>query len=1351
MIPRSEAHSNRPIARKQESFNVGMITDIEAIDLDNNSVADLTNARGHNNCVKGAVGTRLWQDITLANVVPVPFNITLTNNIVESFDLTGQPLGILRGDPEQYEIRCVDSEGNSTVMYITKAISPLSAEVDYDKVTYGDAPSGVQFTGCVVTGKINARHYDETYQIEYMMQGHFVYARGITSPDWKVYTTIDRSSVVNAESQMFKIGSKIVLLNGHNIFVLGDPLEDDYYIYTANGDLPDFPLDKQAINLTSANPSTYRYMYGLTKQTGSYTLDRNSKDTFIEVETPPFLRKGLVREDAAAGFVPYDEKLDYTQVRTRRPIDDTFYYRYIITDPTYYNAEKWEELQSPFIYIQYGTGDPKKVFLNFTAVETMNDVAKAFERSLADVDSEFRVRYDRTNEGTEEQWIEAYHPDKDVDWSPDPTFVKDFTGRYFAEDDKEYLVAAQDDDITNATITDGTNSLVTSTFSNGKYTVTESTPTPLASVKTIQTEYYGGINTPFTEDGWTLTKGRPMYRESIVNFGDTLGLVFSKTYSVMPTFTVYGRVGVQSLLANAGDSTEVYNYLFDSVGMLTTSCNRITLDPTASTVTAYSGSTAEVSNLAWLTIGADIEMSYMLDFRGATATTSYVISDGTNSFTKSLTGAVTISGTPTGSNHQIKLRGSTQTVNEFYVGNLSNTSDVEGQVVKVLDRLSVKHPDTEVIPTTFYARGSETDFRKGDYESVSGDYDFGASIEANTSVGIITTQVKEYTDSKAIVKGSSKFPTTDGNFLRLEEYINYFDGLVDTRVMGFNLSRSGTNLIVQGSSYHAINAITDTITGVANDAVVSVKSEVTRDNFYTYTYRYTLTIEGDVTVYDYTETLPDTVSMDFSSKYLYFDSIFEESLKETFSAVKTSHLNDNVETPLTQGGYLINDAPVVMRSDTSGYSFESLFYPEQTYAIQGLEQSATLVSDNIKGQMGNTVQTLRYPKDRKDLTHYSVYRTKDIYPYTTEPHMITDGRYTDSAKPNLFAWVNDVPACVVKTIRPVATDGTIYDLLYTKDFTSQDVGNQCYFIGVDTVCDIKLDGNNNVYLEQVSGDPLTLFQDYYSYFGTSDVAELSTDDTGLITGTTFTLEDAGKTLFWANGTLSTIAEVSDAGVATTVDKTPRPLQGCAWNPTSRVYHDTNSDVIVDANTGIWPLGTRYYEPLKGSQIATYNNGVLMTAIQDTNDIHFSKTGDFRYIGYHHSVYEKNQSIEGGIRCMFTVNDMMCVLTQNSTHNFNPKAMQIVEDTQFGEYYLAAGEPYLVHSNIGTTHQFKWKYGEKGDVMVLTNEPAVRFFNGHSYNKNLADGRIQHTELQKMAQVMILSYSPTGGIHLWGKK
>ena len=119
--------------------------------------------------------------------------------------------------------------------------------------------------------------------------------------------------------------------------------------------------------------------------------------------------------------------------------------------------------------------------------------------------------------------------------------------------------------------------------------------------------------------------------------------------------------------------------------------------------------------------------------------------------------------------------------------------------------------------------------------------------------------------------------------------------------------------------------------------------------------------------------------------------------------------------------------------------------------------------------------------------------------------------------------------------------------------------------------------------------------------------------------------------------------------------------------------------------------------------------------------------------------------------MFTVNDLMCVLTTNSTHNFNPKAMQIVEDSQYGEYYLQSGEPYLVHNGIGTTHPFKYRYGEKGDVLVLTNEPAVRFFNGHSYNKNLADGRIQQTELQKMNSTMLLSYSSSGGIHLWGKK
>jgi hypothetical protein len=302
-----------------------MVTDIEAIDIDLNGMADLTNCKGHNNAIKGATGSRLWQDITLHNVVPVPFSCKLNGDELTSFtpDFSA-PLAVVGNRPEGYQVRGIYN-GEPVLFFITKRTpDDYRVKVDYNPNQF-DNPVDAEITNCVVTGKINAQYYDQNTSIEYMLQGHFVCWRRITDTEWQVYFNYDANGIQNTESQFSKIGDNITLLNSGGVFVLGDVFKKDYYVYKANGDLPDYPLDKQAEEATTPNPSTYRYLYTYQKQTGPYNLNRASVDTFTEVETPPFLRTDLLKEVPEDGFIPYNPKLDYTQHKTRRPIEDSYY------------------------------------------------------------------------------------------------------------------------------------------------------------------------------------------------------------------------------------------------------------------------------------------------------------------------------------------------------------------------------------------------------------------------------------------------------------------------------------------------------------------------------------------------------------------------------------------------------------------------------------------------------------------------------------------------------------------------------------------------------------------------------------------------------------------------------------------------------------------------------------------------------------------------------------------------------------------------------------------------------------------------------------------------------------------
>jgi hypothetical protein len=190
-----------------------------------------------------------------------------------------------------------------------------------------------------------------------------------------------------------------------------------------------------------------------------------------------------------------------------------------------------------------------------------------------------------------------------------------------------------------------------------------------------------------------------------------------------------------------------------------------------------------------------------------------------------------------------------------------------------------------------------------------------------------------------------------------------------------------------------------------------------------------------------------------------------------------------------------------------------------------------------------------------------------------------------------------------------------------------------------------------------------------------------------------------------------------------------------------------SDNVRDGYAYYHTLKTRFYDKLPQSNIATYNKGLLALALRDYNKLYYSDTSDLTTIGYNHQ-NQVNDSIEKGIRCLFTVNDVFTIMTTSSTHTINPKQSTVLE-TEFGEFYTVMPDAFLINGGIGAVGQFRWALGEKGDVMVITNEPAVRFFDGTAFTANLADGKIQHTELQLLNENMITSYSSTGGIHIWG--
>lgn len=400
-------------------------------------------------------------------------------------------------------------------------------------------------------------------------------------------------------------------------------------------------------------------------------------------------------------------------------------------------------------------------------------------------------------------------------------------------------------------------------------------------------------------------------------------------------------------------------------------------------------------------------------------------------------------------------------------------------------------------------------------------------------------------------------------------------------------------------------------------------------------------------------------------------------------------------------------------------------------------------SSDYEDTMGLTVGKFRYPENRKDITHYPLYRSKDIYPQTQDVLDLTDPRIGNSS--NILSWVADIPAVETIAANVIQNGGEWY--IYMDDPEKSIIGSTYQIDEVTPTAKVKVEsqllGNPNVFKVswvqgvQAAYDSVSLFT------GTDTVFTAEKSDNNIaISGYTVTDEDIGKPIFWSDGTISYLTSTT-----TTLDSDIKVSQRAYISPTERSYYDTMSDNIRDGYAYYHTLKTRFYDKLPQSNLASYNKGLLVLALRDYNKLYYSDTSDLPSIGYNHP-NQVNDSIEKGIRCLLTVKDVFAIFTTTTTHTINPKQSTVLE-TDFGEFYTAMPDAFLVNGSIGASGQFRWALGEKGDVMIITNEPAVRFFDGTTFTANLADGRIQNTELKLLNDDMLTSYSSIGGIHIWG--
>lgn len=402
-----------------------------------------------------------------------------------------------------------------------------------------------------------------------------------------------------------------------------------------------------------------------------------------------------------------------------------------------------------------------------------------------------------------------------------------------------------------------------------------------------------------------------------------------------------------------------------------------------------------------------------------------------------------------------------------------------------------------------------------------------------------------------------------------------------------------------------------------------------------------------------------------------------------------------------------------------------------------------LATNNVSKTMGHSVAWLRYPETNSYITHYSLYRSKDILPHVEEFPNPLDPRLNNN--PDTFALIDDIPAC--KVFEAYTTSG---NMIAVSGFSDTDIGNDVTTAaGVTFTVTSKVQGVDNTYTTDYVGVDISQTDMYLAADDYTIISKTGkTIDTS--TGYTFSASDIGKVIFYSDGTTSYIVDYDTTlGKAITADENPKISVSACLNPLARLYYDVTSDVTQNQLLEVNPLNMRFYDKLPYTSISAYNSGILTTASDRESDIYWCNTADVFRIGYHMSLDQKNTAILKNITAMLTSGDNVCIFTDIDTFVINIKQGQTIV-TDFGESYFVLPEPIKLSGTIGLRNRQSWSFADRDSVILFTSEPAIRLFNGVSFGENLADGSIQKTYIKRLGNSVVVDYDSAYGMTIWGE-
>jgi len=384
-------------------------------------------------------------------------------------------------------------------------------------------------------------------------------------------------------------------------------------------------------------------------------------------------------------------------------------------------------------------------------------------------------------------------------------------------------------------------------------------------------------------------------------------------------------------------------------------------------------------------------------------------------------------------------------------------------------------------------------------------------------------------------------------------------------------------------------------------------------------------------------------------------------------------------------------------------------------------------------------------------THYPVWRSLDLGQNGIDP-LSGEGNNEEQ-----FIWLCDVP--IAKAF-VAARSGTVVTAT-AGTFQVMDEGAKLRFQdGTEITLETYVSATEMTTTDagSISGQAAAIGGDYSltKSIRVMTAAQTTSTITGLNTvtrsaGTTFSVADVGKTIYWPNGLRSHIIAYVDEN-SVTVSETQTILStGACIDPKCRNFTDNiDDDTLRSRIKPEFSLFHRFWEELPDCDTGALMSGWIFAGIRDTKIAYYGQVTQKKehLIGYYYAG-RQYLKYKDKILGFSAFPDSMTVYCANSTIIHPTNTFISFSLNKIQSVCIIAGQT-TADEQRGVWDCASFKKMPDGIDIVITSEPRLRYFDGRSFSEDIADKRYTKT-IEKLARAVALLYDSTHGLTIYGRE